>query len=78
MSQAEHLKAHALRLLASAKRFRHGGHSAGAEHIAARAEFYLEAAASLEGASPVQVERPPARVVSLVKAGPAARASANG
>ena len=48
MSKAQHLRAHASRLLAFAERFRHGGHDAGAEQIATQAVHYLGAAASLD------------------------------
>lgn len=48
MSKAEHLRAHASRLLAFAHRFRHAGHDACAEELATHASQYLYEAATLD------------------------------
>ena len=48
MSKAEHLRAHASRLLAFAHRFRHAGHDAYAEELATHASQYLYEAATLD------------------------------
>jgi hypothetical protein len=77
MSKAEHLKAHALRLLATADRFRHRGHNACADQITAQATRYLETAAALESAGPNPRRQPPAFVASVVQAFPP-RSSAHG
>jgi hypothetical protein len=77
MSKAEHLKAHASRLLATAERFRHRGHNACADQITSQANRYLEAAAALEAAGPDTARQPPAFVASVVQAF-APRTSAHG
>jgi len=47
-TRAEHLRAHASRLLACAGRFRHGGHYASAEDLTTQAAHYVDEAARLE------------------------------
>lgn len=47
-SKAEHLRAHASRLLAFADRFRHGGHHAPAKDLETQAAHYLDEAEKLD------------------------------
>jgi hypothetical protein len=47
-TKAEHLRAHASRLLEFADRFRHGGYDEPAEDLALQAAQYLDEAAKLE------------------------------
>jgi len=70
MSKADHLKAHASRLLASAERFRHRGHTAVADQITEQATRYLEAAASTETIGPVVTPGAAGFVAPLTQAFP--------
>jgi hypothetical protein len=66
-TKAEHLRAHASRLLAFADRFRHGGHNAPAEDLETQAAQYLDEAERLD--APDRSMRSPHLALRRIEAG---------